>query len=82
MLFSIILGFACGGMVVSILGLINPLWVGAEDREIIYESLKGWFAILFIMFLFYDADNFNVTVWLVSSFVIIVVEIIFIVKRG
>jgi len=69
-------------MVVSILGLINPLWVGAEDREIIYESLKGWFAILFIMFLFYDADNFNVTVWLVSSFVIIVVDIIFIVKRG
>ena len=66
MFFSIIFGLACGGMIISILGLINPSWVGADDREIIYESVKGWFIIFFIVSFFYNADSFNEIAWFVA----------------
>ena len=52
MFFSIVSGVACGGIIVSVLGLIYPSWVGADDREIIYESLLGWFIVLFLYFSF------------------------------
>ncbi len=76
MFFSIISGLACGGMFVSILGLINPLWVGADDREIIYKSLEGWFIILLFTLFFYDADNFSIVLWFLSFVIMVIIDFI------
>ena len=67
MFFSIIFGITCGGMIVSILGFIHPSWAGADDREIIYESIKGWFVIFIIVLFFCDADSFSQFAWLLST---------------
>jgi len=66
MFFSIVFGIACGGMMISILGLINPSWIGSDDKGLIYDSVKGWLIILFIIIFFYDADSFNKIAWFVS----------------
>jgi len=72
MFFSIIFGIACGGMIISILGLINPSWIGSDsdNENLIYESLKGWSTILFVVMFFYDADSFNKIAWLVSTLIV------------
>ena len=69
MFFSIVFGIACGGMIISILGLINPSWIGSDDKDLIYASAKGWLLILFIIIFFYDADSFNEIVWFISIFI-------------
>ncbi|SFV66475.1 hypothetical protein MNB_SV-12-1361 [hydrothermal vent metagenome] len=69
MFFSIVFGVACGGLIISILGFINPLWIGADDKEIIYESLKGWLIVISIVIFFYDKDSFSLLAFFVSCII-------------
>ena len=81
MFFSILFGLACGGVVLSTIGLIKPSWVGADDREILYQSLKGWFIIGFVALFFYDADNFSLIALVISALIVVVVDFIVKVER-